>query len=139
MRGIAMTMAGLLLGLLLGRNVLAEPPGEQQPTPQAPAEAATAPAATPAGSQDAPAAATVQAPGSKEQAGPPAKLEVKAAAVPDDPVICKKKTDPGTLGRTTKTCMTKSQWDKQREQNRKAMDAAFGSGYGGTGRSAGGG
>jgi hypothetical protein len=43
------------------------------------------------------------------------------AAAEEDPMVCKKITETGTLGRRKKLCMTASQWDEQRKNARGIM------------------
>ena len=131
MRAITLILSGLVLGLSLGLRVAADAPEQAAGPAQSPAPLATDP------STAAPRDPAAQSATPHDPAGPPAKTEATAAAA-DDPVICKSKTEPGTLGRRTKTCMPKSEWDKQREASRKAMKDAFRNSYGGTGRSSGG-
>ena len=69
--------------------------------PAAPAAPAVPVAATPAAAPAAPAAAV--------------------AAADEDPMICKKITETGTLGRRKKLCMTASQWEEHRKAARGVM------------------
>jgi hypothetical protein len=43
------------------------------------------------------------------------------AAADEDPMVCKKITETGTLGRRKKVCMTASQWEEQRKNARGIM------------------
>ncbi len=126
MRATTLILPGLVLGLSLGLRVSADAPEQGTAPAQSPASPAPDPSNA-APRESAPPPATQHDP-----AGPPAKAEATAAAA-DDPVICKSKTDPGTLSRRTKTCMRKSEWDKQREANRRAMQEAFRNSYGAAG------
>jgi hypothetical protein len=51
-----------------------------------------------------------------DAAAPDAKL---AAAAEEDPVICRSRVETGTIGRKQKVCMTKSQWEAQRDAARR--------------------
>lgn len=44
------------------------------------------------------------------------------AAADEDPMVCKKITETGTLGRKKKLCMTASQWEEHRKAGRGVMD-----------------
>jgi hypothetical protein len=44
------------------------------------------------------------------------------AAVDEDPMVCKKITETGTLGRRKKLCMTASQWEEHRKSARGLMN-----------------
>jgi hypothetical protein len=82
---------------------------------------APAPAAQPAAVHDTvhtPAAAgTAEKPAAPNAAAPEAKPEQVASE--DDPVVCRKQLETGTMGRWQKICMTKSQWDAQRDAARR--------------------
>jgi hypothetical protein len=43
------------------------------------------------------------------------------AAADENPMICKKTIETGTLGRKKKVCMTAKQWEVQREAARGTM------------------
>jgi hypothetical protein len=43
------------------------------------------------------------------------------AAVEEDPIVCKKTTETGTLGRKKKVCMTASEWEQRRNAAREFM------------------
>jgi hypothetical protein len=59
---------------------------------------------------------SAQKPAADAAAVPDAKA---AAAAEDDPVICRSQVETGTMGRKQKICMTKSQWDAQRDAARR--------------------
>lgn len=136
MHKTAMSMAGLLLCGLLGQSVQADSPDQPPTSAETPAQAAPSPAA-PSADTSVPSAAAAM-PASKEAAGPPAKPEA-TVDVTADRIICKTKTESGSLGKRTRTCMTKREWDKQREENRRLMNDSFRNGYAGPGRSSRGG
>jgi hypothetical protein len=52
-------------------------------------------------------------------AAPTAAAAAPAATAEEDPVICRTRVETGTIGRKQKVCMTKSQWDAQREAARR--------------------
>jgi hypothetical protein len=87
--------------------------------PAAPATAAAAPAA-PVAVHDTthtpPAEGSAQKPGTDAAAATDARM---AAAVEEDPIVCRTRVETGTIGRKQKVCMTKSQWDAQREAARR--------------------
>jgi hypothetical protein len=87
-------------------------------TPVSPTVAA-APVAPVAGhgSTDTPLAeGSAQKPADDAAAATDAKV---AAAAEPDPVICRSQVETGTMGRKQKICMTKSQWDAQRDAARR--------------------
>jgi len=43
------------------------------------------------------------------------------AAAEEDPIVCKKTTETGTLGRKKKVCMTASEWEQRRNAARDFM------------------
>lgn len=66
------------------------------------------------------AAAPVQASAAAGVAAPAAPAATVAAA-DENPMICKKTIETGTLGRKKKVCMTAKQWEVQREAARGTM------------------
>lgn len=63
---------------------------------------------------------TPPAEGSAQKPAAAAAPDAKTAAVAEeDPVICRSQIETGTMGRKQKICMTKSQWDAQREAARR--------------------
>lgn len=96
--------------------------------PAAPAEAASAaseaaPAAAAASAQPAAPAAEVDAAAhTAAPAGPAAaaaEAKPEAVAAEDDTIVCRSQVETGTIGRKQKICMTKSQWEAQRQAARR--------------------
>ena len=106
----------------------AETPAESaSPAPVAAPAAATEPArpaaANHAGVPAAPAAAAdpaahAAAPAAPAAAAAEAKPEA-VAANDEDPIVCRSQVETGTIGRKQKVCMTKSQWEAQRQAARR--------------------
>jgi len=85
------------------------------PAPAAVPEAPTLPAQ--------PAAAThAEVPAVPAAAAAEVKPEAKpetVAANEEDPIICRSQVETGTIGRKQKICMTRSQWEAQRQAARR--------------------
>ena len=64
-----------------------------------------------------PAEGSAERPAEANAATPEAKPETVAAD--DDPVVCRSQVETGTMGRRQKICMTKSQWEAQRDAARR--------------------
>ena len=129
--------AALLASACAVPSVHASTPGAESPaasmspaTADAP-EAATATAqpaaahhaevpATPAAAADpaAHAAGPAAPAAAAAEAKPEAKPEAVAANV-EDPIVCRSQVETGTIGRKQKVCMTKSQWEAQRQAARR--------------------
>ena len=80
--------------------------------------AAVPPAQEVAAPVHAPAATGVVAPAA---AAAPAAPAATVAAVDADPMVCKKLTETGTLGRKKKLCMPASEWEENRKNARGVM------------------
>ncbi len=92
----------------------AAPAAPAAPAHPAAVEQPMAPAA-PAAPTDA--AAHAPAPAAPAAAAAEAKPEVVAQE--DDPIVCRSQVETGTIGRKQKICMTKSQWEAQRQAARR--------------------
>jgi hypothetical protein len=108
-----------------GPEAAAAPPAS--PAPVSAPEASTVPAqpaaathaevpAVPAAAADP--AAHASAPVAPAAAAAEAKPEA-VAANDEDPIICRSQVETGTIGRKQKICMTKSQWEAQRQAARR--------------------
>jgi hypothetical protein len=111
--------AALLVSAWVAPGVSANSAGPEaaaasaSPAPAAAPEASTGPA-QPAAHAAAPAAPAAAA----AEAKPEAKPET-VAANDEDPIICRSQVETGTIGRKQKICMTKSQWEAQRQAARR--------------------
>ena len=119
--GLSVSLAGIATATEAVQPPAAVPPAQEAAAPvHAPAAtgvvapAAPVAAAAPAGQ---PAAAAAPA----APAAPAATVAAADAAADEDPMVCKKITETGTLGRRKKVCMTASQWDEQRKNARGIM------------------
>ncbi len=108
----------LALGLsvsLVGIATATEPVQSSPAVPQASEAAAPVQASAAAG------VAAPAAPVAAAAPAAPAAAAATVAAVDENPMICKKITETGTLGRRKKLCMTAKQWEVQREAARGTM------------------
>ena len=114
--GLSVSLAGIATATEAVQPPAAVPPAQQAAAPvQAPVAAGVvAPAASAAHA----AAAAPAAPAAPAAAAAPA---ATVAAVDADPMVCKKLTETGTLGRKKKVCMTASQWEENRKNARGVM------------------
>jgi hypothetical protein len=107
--GLSVSLAGIATATEPAQPSAAVPPVPEVTVPvEAPVAAGVVAPAAPA----APATPVAAAP-----AAPAATV----AAVDADPMVCKKITETGTLGRKKKLCMTASQWDEHRKNARGVM------------------
>ena len=125
--------AALLVSACAAPGVYATTPGAETPAasvspapaaaPAAPAAAAQPAAANHAEVPAAPAAGADPAAHAAAPAGPAAAAaEAKpetVAANDEDPIVCRSQVETGTIGRKQKICMTKSQWEAQRQAARR--------------------
>lgn len=128
--------AALLVSACAVPGVYASTPGAEtpaaamSPAPATAPEAATAPAQPAAenhaGVPAAPAAAADPAAHAAAPAAPAAAAAAAAEAKPEtvaandeDPIVCRSQVETGTIGRKQKICMTKSQWEAQRQAARR--------------------
>jgi hypothetical protein len=108
-------------------SAAAAPVQEAAAPVHAPAAAnAVAPAAPAAHAAPVAPAAPVAHPAPAATAAPvaaaaPAAAAATVAAAEEDPMVCKKITETGTLGRKRKVCMTAAQWEQQRKNARGIM------------------
>jgi len=123
-------LTGLCVSFALTECALAE-----DAAPSAQADVAAQSATTPAQAHDATAPAPAVAPAAQAvpaaQAAVPTPAEQVAKA---DPVVCRSETATGSLGRRIKICMTKSEWDKQRQAAKgyqRSVNRASSTGVGG--------
>jgi hypothetical protein len=107
--GLSVSLAGIATATeAVQPPAAAQPPLEAAAPVNAPAAAGVVAPAAPA----APAAPVAAA---------PAAAPAAAVAAAEDPMICKKITETGTLGRKKKLCMTASQWEEHRKNARGVM------------------
>lgn len=113
--------AALLVSAWAAPGAYANNAGPAAPAEAASAASAAAPAAAAAPAQPAApavdAAAHPAAPADAATTAAEAKPE--AVAAEDDPIVCRSQVETGTIGRKQKICMTKSQWEAQRQAARR--------------------
>jgi hypothetical protein len=119
--GLSVSLAGIANATEAVQPSAAVPTAQEATAPvHAPAAAdpvvPTAPVAHPAPAATA-APVAAAAPAAAAAAAPAAAV----AAAEEDPMICKKITETGTLGRKKKLCMTASQWEDHRKAARGVM------------------
>lgn len=111
--GLSVSLAGIATATDAVQPPAAIPPAQEAAAPaHVPAATGVVAPAAPA----APAAAAVPA-----AAAAPAAPAAAVAAADEDPMVCKKITETGTLGRKKKLCMTASQWEEHRKNARGVM------------------
>lgn len=59
---------------------------------------------------------------STEQTPPPPPAAAKPAEAAHDPVICQRYTEIGSRLKRRKTCLHKSEWDRQRLEDKQMID-----------------
>ena len=112
--GLSVSLAGIATATEPAQPSAAVPPAHMVTAPvQAPVAAGVVAPAAPA----APAVPVAAAP-----AAAPAAPAAAVAAADEDPMICKKITETGTLGRKKKLCMTASEWEQHRKGARGLMN-----------------
>ena len=137
MRLTRILTAALLVSAWVAPGVSANSAGPEaaaasaSPAPAAAPEASTGPAQPAAASHaDVPAAPAAAANPAAHAAAPAAPAAAAAEAKPEarpetvaandeDPIICRSQVETGTIGRKQKICMTKSQWEAQRQAARR--------------------
>ena len=112
--GLSVSLAGIATATEPAQPSAAVPPAQEVTVPvQAPVAAAVVAPAAPA----APATPVAAAPASA-----PAAPAATVAAADADPMVCKKITETGTLGRKKKLCMPASEWEQHRKSARGLMN-----------------
>jgi len=113
--GLSVLLAGIATATEPAQPSAAVPPVPEVTVPvEAPVAAGVVAPAAPA----APATPVAAAPAAAVAPVAPA---ATVAAVDENPMICKKTVETGTLGRKKKVCMTAKQWEVQREAARGTM------------------
>jgi len=113
--GLSVSLAGIATATEPAQPSAAVPPAQEVTVPvPAPVAAGVVAPAAPA----APATPVAAAPAAAVAPVAPA---ATVAAVDENPMICKKTVETGTLGRKKKVCMTAKQWEVQREAARGTM------------------
>lgn len=125
--------AALLASACAVPSVHASTPGAESPAASMSPATAAAPEAATATAQPAaahhaevPATPAAAADPAAHAAGPAAPAAAAAEAKPEavaanveDPIVCRSQVETGTIGRKQKICMTKSQWEAQRQAARR--------------------
>ena len=116
--GLSVSLAGIATATEPAQPSTAVPPAQEVTVPvQAPVAAGVVAPAAPA----APATPVAAAPAAAAAAAPAAPAAT-VAAVDADPMVCKKITETGTLGRKKKLCMPASEWEQHRKSARGLMN-----------------
>lgn len=113
--GLSVSLAGIATATEAVQPPAAVPPAQQTPAP------VHAPAATGVVAPAVSAPAAAVAPAAAATPVAPAAPAATVAAAEEDPMVCKKITETGTLGRRKKLCMTASQWEEHRKAARGVM------------------
>ena len=113
--GLSVSLAGIATATEAVQPSAAVPPAHEAAAPvQAPAATGVVAPAVPV-APAAPVAAAVA----------PAAPAATVAAADEDPMVCKKVTETGTLGRKKKVCMTASEWEQRRNAARDFMRRVY--------------
>ena len=118
--GLSVSLAGIATATEPAQPSAAVPPAQEVTVPvEAPVAAGVVAPAAPA----APATPVAAAPAAAAAAAAaPAAPAAAVAAADEDPMICKKITETGTLGRKKKLCMPASEWEQHRKSARGLMN-----------------
>ena len=116
--GLSVSLAGIASATEPAQPSAAVPPAHMVTAPvQAPVAAGVVAPAAPTAPAT-PVAAAPAAAAAAAAAAAPAAPAAAVAAADEDPMVCKKITETGTLGRKKKLCMPASEWEQHRKSAR---------------------